>query len=223
MKTITTTGSQMYNLISELYPICRSITGNGVRETLKILQQHIPLDIHEVPTGTPVFDWTVPKEWNVRDAYVKNAKGEKVIDFKKSNLHILNYSIPIHEKMPLAQLKEHLFTLSDRPDWIPYRTSYYNENWGFCLTHRQLEALEDGEYEVYIDSSLEEGHLTYGEYFLKGETSDEILLSCHICHPSLCNDNLSGISLVTFLAKHLNTLSLRYSIHSWDDWIDYLA
>jgi aminopeptidase-like protein len=211
MKTITTTGSQMYNLISELYPICRSITGNGVRETLKILQQHIPLDIHEVPTGTPVFDWTVPKEWNVRDAYVKNAKGEKVIDFKKSNLHILNYSIPIHEKMPLAQLKEHLFTLSDRPDWIPYRTSYYNENWGFCLTHRQLEALEDGEYEVYINSSLEEGHLTYGEYFLKGETSDEILLSCHICHPSLCNDNLSGISLVTFLAKHLNTLSLRYS------------
>jgi aminopeptidase-like protein len=212
MKTnLTTNGSEMYNLISELYPICRSITGNGVRETLKILQRHIPLDIREVPTGTPVFDWTVPKEWNVRDAYVKNAQGEKVIDFKKSNLHLLNYSIPIHEKMPLAQLKEHLFTLSDRPDWIPYRTSYYSENWGFCLTHRQLEALEDGEYEVYIDSSLEEGYLTYGEYFLKGETSDEILLSCHICHPSLCNDNLSGISLVTFLAKHLSTLSLHYS------------
>lgn len=201
----------MYDLISELYPICRSITGNGVRETLKILQRHIPLDIHEVPTGTPVFDWTVPKEWNVRDAYIKNDRGEKVIDFKKSNLHLLNYSTPIHEKMPLAQLKEHLFTLSDRPDWIPYRTSYYSENWGFCLTHRQLEALEDGEYEVYIDSSLEEGYLTYGEYFLKGETSDEILLSCHICHPSLCNDNLSGISLVTFLAKHLSALSLRYS------------
>ncbi|NJM90515.1 MAG: DUF4910 domain-containing protein [Hydrococcus sp. RU_2_2] len=205
------TGLEMYDLISELYPICRSITGNGVRETLKILQRHIPLDIREVPTGMPVFDWTVPKEWNVRDAYVKNAKGEKVIDFKKSNLHLLNYSTPIHEKIPLAQLKEHLFTLSDRPDWIPYRTSYYSENWGFCLTHRQLEALEDGEYEVYIDSSLEDGYLTYGEYFLKGETSDEILLSCHICHPSLCNDNLSGISLITFLAKHLSTLSLRYS------------
>jgi aminopeptidase-like protein len=205
------TGLEMYDLISELYPICRSITGNGVRETLKILQRHIPLDIREVPTGMPVFDWTVPKEWNVRDAYVKNAKGEKVIDFKKSNLHLLNYSTPIHEKIPLAQLKEHLFTLSDRPDWIPYRTSYYSENWGFCLTHRQFEALEDGEYEVYIDSSLEDGYLTYGEYFLKGETSDEILLSCHICHPSLCNDNLSGISLVAFLAKHLSTLSLRYS------------
>jgi aminopeptidase-like protein len=201
----------MYNLISKLYPICRSITGDGVRETLRILQQHILLDIHEVPTGTQVFDWRVPKEWNVRDAYVKNAKGEKVIDFQASNLHLLSYSIPIHQKMSLAQLKEHLFTLPDYPDWIPHRTSYYGENWGFSLTHRQLQSLEEGEYEVYIDSSVEEGHLTYGEYFLKGETSKEILLSCHVCHPSLCNDNLSGISLVTFLAKHLSTLSLHYS------------
>lgn len=204
-------GLEMHRLISKLYPICRSITGNGVRETLKILQQYIPLDIHEVPTGTQVFDWTVPKEWNVRDAYVKNARGEKVIDFQASNLHLLSYSIPIHQKMSLAQLKEHLFSLPDCPDWIPHRTSYYSENWGFSLTHRQLQALEEGEYEVYIDSSLEEGYLTYGEYFLKGEISDEILLSCHVCHPSLCNDNLSGISLVTLLAKHLSSLSLHYS------------
>jgi aminopeptidase-like protein len=204
-------GSQMHQLIAKLYPICRSITGDGVRKSLYILKQYIPLEIYEVPTGTPVFDWTVPKEWNVRDAYVKNSRGEKVIDFQKSNLHVLNYSIPIQKKMSLTELKEHLFSMSDRPDWIPYRTSYYNENWGFCLTHRQLQELEEGEYEVYIDSSLEAGHLTCGEYFLQGETDEEILFSCHICHPSLCNDNLSGISLATFLAKHLSSLSLRYS------------
>ncbi len=204
-------GAAMYQLISDLYPICRSITGNGVRKTLSILQQYIPLEIHQVPTGTKVFDWTVPKEWNIKDAYVKNAKGEKIIDFQKSNLHLLNYSIPIQKKMPLSDLKEHLFSLPERPDWIPYRTSYYSENWGFCLTHRQLEALEDGEYEVYINSSLEPGHLTYGEYYLPGESKEEVLFSCHICHPSLCNDNLSGISIVTFLAKQLSSLSLKYS------------
>jgi aminopeptidase-like protein len=204
-------GTQMYHLISNLYPICRSITGDGVRKTLNILQEYIPLEIHEVSTGTQVFDWTVPKEWNIRDAYVKNAQKEKVIDFQKSNLHVLNYSIPIQTKMPLSELKEHLFSMSDRPDWIPYRTSYYSENWGFCLTHRQLERLEDGEYEVYIDSTLEPGHLTYGEYYLPGESEEEILFSCHICHPSLCNDNLSGISVVAFLAKYLSSLSLKYS------------
>ena len=204
-------GTTMYQLISDLYLICRSITGDGVRKTLAILQQNIPLEINQVPTGTKVFDWTVPKEWNIKDAYVKNAKGEKVIDFQKSNLHLLNYSIPIQKKMPLSELKKHLFSLPEHPDWIPYRTSYYSENWGFCLTHRQLEALEDGEYEVYIDSSLEPGHLTYGEYYLPGESKEEVLFSCHICHPSLCNDNLSGISIVTFLAKHLSSLSLRYS------------
>jgi aminopeptidase-like protein len=204
-------GTQMYQLIGELYPICRSITGNGVRKSLGILQDYIPLQLHEVPTGRQVFDWTVPKEWNVRDAYVKNASGEKVIDFQQSNLHLLNYSIPIHEKMSLTQLKEHLFSLSDRPDWIPYKTSYYKETWGFCLSHRQLESLEEGEYEVFIDSSLEAGHLTYGEYFLEGESDDEILFSCHSCHPSLCNDNLSGMVMATFLAQQLSLRSRRYS------------
>lgn len=204
-------GISMYELIAQLYPICRSITGDGIRKTLKIIGQQIPLDIHEVPTGTPAFDWTIPKEWNVRDAYVKDVRGEKVIDFQASNLHLLNYSIPIHQTMPLAQLKEHLFSLSDHPDWIPYRTSYYRETWGFCLPHRTLETLEEGEYEVYIDSSLEDGFLTYGEYFLPGETDDEILFSCHCCHPSLCNDNLSGIALATSVAQHLANLPRRYS------------
>ncbi|NJR64302.1 MAG: DUF4910 domain-containing protein [Leptolyngbyaceae cyanobacterium CRU_2_3] len=204
-------GSEMHHLISSLYPICRSITGDGVRKTLHILQQLIPLQIYEVPTGTPVFDWTVPKEWNVRDAYVKNCLGEKIIDFQASNLHLLNYSTPIHQTMPLSELKAHLFTLPEHPEWVPYRTSYYKENWGFCLSHNTLQSLEDGEYEVYIDSSLEDGHLTYGEYYLAGETDDEVLFSCHICHPSLCNDNLSGIALATFLANHLSSLTRRYS------------
>ena len=204
-------GTEMYQLISKLYPICRSITGNGIRETLNIIKELVPVDIHEVPTGTRVFDWTVPKEWNIKDAYVLNSKGKKIIDFKKSNLHVLGYSVPIRRKVFLTELKEHLFTLPDHPDWIPYRTSYYKENWGFCLSHKQFLSLEDDEYEVFIDSSLEEGHLTYGEYYLKGETEEEILISCHCCHPSLCNDNLSGIALATYLAKFIKLFSLRYS------------
>lgn len=204
-------GLDMYNLIAELYPICRSITGDGVRKTLKIIQQHIPLKVHEVPTGTPVFDWTVPKEWNIRDAYIKDETGKKVVDFQNSNLHVLNYSIPIHQKMSLSELKEHLFSMPDRPDWVPYRTSYYQENWGFCLSDRTLQSLPEGDYEVYIDSSLEPGSLTYGELLLPGQTTDEVILCCHSCHPSLCNDNLSGIALVTFLADYLSRQTLRYS------------
>ncbi len=204
-------GEEMHGLIAELYPICRSITGNGVRESLRIIQQRVPLTVHEVPTGTKVFDWTVPKEWNIRDAYIRNPRGERVVDFKKSNLHVVSYSIPVKARMQLEDLKDHLHSLPEQPDWIPYRTSYYNENWGFCLSHRQLEALEDGEYEVCIDSTLEEGHLTYGEYLLPGESNDEVLISCHICHPSLCNENLSGVSLVALLAASLKQLSLRYS------------
>ncbi len=204
-------GFEIHQLISQLYPICRSITGDGVRKTLHILQQFIPLELHEVPTGTQVFDWTVPKEWNIVDAYVIDPQGEKVIDFQKSNLHVLNYSISINQKMPLSELKEHLFSLPDRPDWVPYRTSYYHENWGFCLSHHALENLQDGEYQVYIDSSLTSGSLTYGEYYIPGETNDEILFSCHICHPSLCNDNLSGIGLATFLARQIQEKPRRYS------------
>jgi aminopeptidase-like protein len=204
-------GQKMYSLITELFPICRSITGDGVRQTLSKLQELIPLNIHEVPSGTRVFDWTVPKEWNIRDAYIKDSNGERVIDFRKSNLHVVNYSVPIRKKMALAELKGHIFTLPDHPDWIPYRTSYYKEDWGFCLSHNQLLGLKDEEYEVCIDSSLKDGYLTYGEYFLQGATEDEFLVSCHVCHPSLCNDNLSGIALATYFAKSIASLPLRYS------------
>jgi aminopeptidase-like protein len=204
-------GREMYRLITELYPICRSITGNGVRETLRIIARHIPVEIHNVPSGTQVFDWTVPREWNITDAYVKSSRGERVIDFQVSNLHVVNYSVPIKRRMPLADLRPHLFTLPDHPDWIPYRTSYYNENWGFCLSHNKLMELRDEEYEVCIDSSLEPGFLSYAEYFLPGESSDEVLVSCHVCHPSLANDNLSGIALALFLAKHLSGIKRKYS------------
>jgi len=204
-------GVDMHRLMSELFPICRSITGEGVRVTLCHLQRYIPLEVREVESGTQVFDWTVPKEWNIQDAYIKNNKGERVVDFQKSNLHVVSYSQPIHAKMTFQELKPHLFTLPDNPDWIPYRTSYYKESWGFCLTHQQLMDLRDEEYEVCIDSTFAKGHLTYGEYFLRGTTAQEILISCHICHPSLCNDNLSGIALATFLAKTLSLKPSRYS------------
>jgi aminopeptidase-like protein len=204
-------GQEIYQLICQLYPICRSITGDGVRQTLKILQKHIPLEIREIPSGTQVFDWVVPKEWNIKSAYVKDAQGKKVIDFKKSNLHVLNYSVPVSSKLTLERLKQYLYSAPEHPDWIPYRTSYYKENWGFCLTENQLRALSEGEYEVFIDSTLENGYLTYGEYFLQGETDSEILISTHVCHPSLANDNLSGVGLATFLAEHLSKLALRYS------------
>lgn len=206
-----TRGKELYSLVEELYPICRSITGDGVRETLKKLQAHVALTIHEVPTGTQVFDWTVPKEWNIRDAYIKDGNGEKIVDFQRSNLHVMSYSTPVRQTLSLEELKPHLFSLPEHPEWIPYRTSYHNEQWGFCLTHKQLLELRDEEYEVCIDSSLENGALTYGEYYLEGEITDEVLISCHICHPSLCNDNLSGIAVATFLAKFLSTEARRYS------------
>jgi len=202
-------GSEMYNLMTELYPICRSITGDGVRKTDKIIGKHIPLKIHEVPTGTNVFDWVIPKEWNINDAYIIDPNGEKIIDFKKSNLHVMNYSVPIKAKMTLDELKPHLYTIPEKSDVIPYRISYYKENWGFCLSHNQFLNLKDGEYEVVIDSTLKEGSLTYGECFLPGETDDEILISCYTCHPSLCNDNLSGVVLSTFLAKTIAKINLR--------------
>ena len=201
----------MKELIAAAYPICRSITGDGVRQTLAMLAEHIPLEVHEVPTGTQVFDWTVPKEWNIRDAWVKGPDGEKVIDFQRSNLHVLNYSVPVHAKLPLSELRQHLFTLPEQPGLVPYRTSYYRETWGFCLSHDQLQALPEGEYEVFIDSILADGSLTYGECFLPGASEREVLVSCHVCHPSLCNDNLSGIAVCTFLARELSRLRLRYS------------
>jgi aminopeptidase-like protein len=204
-------GRDMHQFIAELYPICRSITGDGLRETLRRIGEHIPLNVQEVASGTQVFDWTVPKEWNIRDAYIKDSRGKRVVDFKRSNLHLVNYSVPVHKTMSLEELKPYLHTLPEHPDWIPYRSSYYKDTWGFCLSHRQFVALADENYEVCIDSSLEDGHLTYGDSYLPGESRDEVLISSHVCHPSLCNDNLSGISLAVFLAKHLQSCSHRYS------------
>jgi aminopeptidase-like protein len=201
----------MMALIEELFPICRSITGNGVRQTLEILRRFIPLEAHEVPSGIGVLDWTVPPEWNLRDAYILDPDGRRVVDFAANNLHIVQYSRPIDAMIPLGELRPHLHTLPDQPDWIPYRTSYYTENWGFCLTHRQLSSLADGPYRVVIDSDLGPGHLSYGELLIPGETDDTVLFSCHICHPSLANDNLSGIAVATMLACHLQTLRRRHS------------
>ena len=204
-------GRTMMALIEELFPICRSITGNGLRQTLEFLQRYVPLKVNEVPSGTKVLDWTVPYEWNIRQAYVARQDGTRVVDFEKNNLHILQYSRPIDTTMSLADLRPHLHTLPDQPDWIPYRTSYYSENWGFCLTHREMSSLNDGSYRVVIDADLAPGHLSYGELLIPGETDDTVLFSCHICHPSLANDNLSGIAVATLLARHIQTLQPRFS------------
>ena len=204
-------GEDIYSLAAEIYPICRSITGEGVRRTLDLLARHIDLCVREIPTGTQVFDWTVPREWNIRDAYIKNSAGERIVDVQACNLHVLGYSTPVHAKLRLDELRKHVFTLPDQPDLIPYRTSYYAERWGFCMTHNQLMSLPDDLYEVMIDSSLEDGSLTFGEYFHKGDSDEEFLLSAHICHPSLANDNCSGLALLTHLAKRLAGLKTRYS------------
>ena len=203
---------RMRALMQRLFPICRSITGDGVRETLRILREHIPLEIREVPTGTQVFDWSVPREWNIKDAWIKNSAGERLIDFQRLNLHVVSYSVPVHQRMRLAELREHLHTVPHQPNWVPYRTSYYKESWGFCVSENQLAQFNDTEeYDVCIDSSLTNGHLSYGEFLLKGEEAEEVLISCHICHPSLANDNLSGIAVAVELARHLASTPRRYS------------
>jgi aminopeptidase-like protein len=204
-------GREMHALIAELFPICRSITGEGLRRTLRSIERHVPITVHEVPSGTRAFDWTVPEEWNISDAWVKNGRGERVIDFRVSNLHVVNYSVPTRCTLPLAALQTHLFSLPEHPDWVPYRTAYYERGWGFCVSERQRRALEEGTYEVVVDSTLGPGNLSYGEWLLPGSTREEVLISCHVCHPSLANDNLSGIALTTFLAKILKERTLRFS------------
>jgi len=207
-----TAGEELYKLVAELYPICRSITGDGLRRTLEVIDREIGgLEVSEVPTGTQVLDWTVPREWNVRDAWVADAAGRRVIDFQVSNLHLVSYSTPVRARLSLAELKEHLFTLPDQPDWVPYRTSYYAERWGFCASRRLVDSLPDGDYEVCVDSTLADGHLTYGERLVEGQTSEEVLVSCHVCHPSLANDNLSGIAVASRLARLLAEGRPRYS------------
>lgn len=204
-------GVSLTDVMERLYPICRSITGDGVRETLAVIGERLPLEIHEVPTGTRVLDWTIPREWNISDAYVADQNGKRVIDFRSSNLHVVNYSAPINTSMSLEELRDHLHTLPDHPDWIPYLTSYYVEDWGFCLRQRELDDLADGDYEVVIDSELSEGSLTYGEMFLPGRSDEEVLLTTHVCHPSLCNDNLSGIVTLVAVGLALRKVESRYS------------
>ena len=196
-------GAAMYAFATELYPVFRSLTGEGVRRTLEAVGERVPLTVHEVPTGTPALDWTVPREWTVREAWIKGPGGEVVADIRRHNLHLVGYSVPVRARMPLADLQPHLHSLPERPEWIPYRTSYWRETWGFCLAHAERERLPEGEYEVCIDSTLADGALTYGECFLPGEEDAEVLLSCHVCHPSLANDNLSGIVVATALASIL--------------------
>lgn len=210
--------NEIDTLLHRLYPITRSITGNGNRETLNILQEYIPLEIIEYPTGQEVYDWTIPKEWNIKDAWIKNSKGEKVIDFKNSNLHIVSYSIPIHKKIKWSELKNHLHYLEDLPEAIPYRTSYYNETWGFCLSYSQFLNLDsqlngDEEFEICIDSKLENGSLTIGELLIEGKSKKEYLLSSYICHPSMLNDSMSGVIASTLIAKELlkNKENLEHS------------
>ncbi|MGV9361147.1 DUF4910 domain-containing protein [Amycolatopsis sp. NPDC003731] len=205
------TGAELHALVERLYPICRSITGDGVRQTLDIIGEHIALERHEVPTGTAVLDWTIPQEWNIRDAYVAAPSGERVIDFQELNLHVVGYSVPVRQRMPLSELREHLHTLPDQPSWVPYRTSYYAPAWGFCLAQEKLDALPDGEYDVVIDSTLADGSLTYAEHVVPGRVTDEVIVSCHVCHPSLANDNLAGIAVAISLAQQLALSQPHYT------------
>jgi aminopeptidase-like protein len=203
--------SDMFSEVNTLFPICRSITGKGVIETLEILGSKIPLKTIGVQTGTKVFDWEIPKIWNIRDAYIKDSKGNRLVDFKKSNLHVISYSIPVNKRMNLSELKPFLHTLPELPDAIPYLTSYYSESWGFCISHNQFMSLEEDVYEVVIDSELKEGDLLYGEFFKAGKKKEIFLVSTYLCHPSLCNDNLSGVVVALALAKILNKLDTEYS------------
>ena len=199
-------GQDMYALCVKLFPICRSITGNGGRQTLQALQEICPsMILHEVPTGTQVFDWTVPKEWNIRDAWIKNSKGEKILDFQETNLHVMGYSLPVDRKVTLAELLPLIHTQPDQPDAVPYVTSYYKERYGFCMTQNQKDALPEDTYHIYIDSELKDGSLTYGEILIPSTegNEDEIFLSTYVCHPSMANNELSGPAVTIYLAKWL--------------------
>lgn len=204
-------GQFMYRLLVELFPICRSITGEGVRETLRIIKSHIPITMVEVPSGTQVFDWVIPPEWNIRDGYILDEQGNKIVDFKKNNLHVMGYSAPINKKITLEELQEHLYSLESQPNAIPYITSYYKERWGFCLTHTLRKELKSGIYHAVIDSELKQGFLTYGEIIIPGQSQQEVFLSTYICHPSMANNELSGPVVTTALVKWLLSESRYYT------------
>jgi len=200
----------MYGLCEDLFPINRSITGDGVRETLDIIKSYLPeLQVTEVPSGTKCFDWEIPREWKIRDAYIIDPTGKKIADFKKNNLHVVGYSVAVDQEMSLDELRPKLFSKPDLPDAIPYYTSYYKEDWGFCISENEKKQLKEGNYKVYIDSELFDGSLTYGEIFLEGKTKKEVFLSTYICHPSMANNELSGPAVATFLAKYIRSLDNR--------------
>lgn len=206
-----TCGHAMYQLLVELFPICRSITGDGLRETLRILRRHVPLAVYEIPSGTKVFDWAVPKEWNIKDAYVVDSTGARIVDFRESNLHVVGYSIPVDTTVSLEELQEHLYSREDQPGAIPYVTSYYEERWGFCLTHERRKSLASADYRVVIDSELKDGFLTYGELIIPGDTVREVLLSTYVCHPSMAHNELSGPVVTTWLAQWIASKPRRYT------------
>ena len=209
-------GNKIYKFAEELWPLNRSITGEGLRETLKRIKFHLPnLKIKSVPSGTKVFDWKIPKEWNVNEAYIISPSGIKFCDFSINNLHLIGYSMPFEGKLELNELKKHLYTLPDQKNAVPYITSYYKKRWGFCLTQDQYNNLEEGEYYVKIDSSLFDGYLNYAELLIEGKSSKEIFLSTYVCHPSMANNELSGPTVLTYLAKWLsehNNLEYSYRI-----------
>ena len=200
----------MYSLCEKLFPICRSITGDGVRQTLRILQEVVPeINVYEVPAGTKVFDWIIPKEWHINDGWIKNSKGEKIVDFNEQNLHVVGYSTPVNKKVNLEELKKYLYTQPDQSNAIPYVTSYYKEGYGFCITQEQYDSLQEDVYHMYIDSELLLGYLSYGELIIPGESEKEVLLSTYVCHPSMANNELSGPALSVYLAKWLMSLPRR--------------
>lgn len=203
-------GIEIHNLAKQLWPINRSITGEGVRQTLEVIAEHIPkLKIHSVKSGTKVFDWEVPKEWHINEAYIITPSGERICDFSNNNLHLVGYSVPFNKTIPLSELQKHLYSLPNQPNAIPYITSYYKERWGFCISDTQRSQLEDGDYQVVIDSKLFDGELNYGELLIKGKSEEEVLLSSYVCHPSMANNELSGPTVVTFLARWLTELKSR--------------
>jgi len=205
-------GKSIYNLCKQLWPITRSITGNGVRETLRIIQKEIPdLTINEVLTGVQCFDWKIPKEWNIIDAYIIDPNGDKIINFQENNLHVVSYSTPINQTISLSDLQQHLYSIPGQPNAIPYVTSYYQERWGFCLSDSQRKTLVEGNYQVFIDSELSDGSLTYGELIIPGKSKKEVFLSTYICHPSMANNELSGPTVTTYLAKWLQSKSREYT------------
>jgi aminopeptidase-like protein len=210
MPEMNDAGRNMYELAGRLFPICRSITGNGFRRSLEMIREIVPeIQAFEIPSGTSVFDWTVPKEWNIQGGWIKDMQGKTIVDFKDCNLHVMGYSVPVHQTISREELLNHVYTQPEQPEWIPYVTSYYKERWGFCMSERQKQALTDAEYEVCIDSTLEDGYLTYGELILPGDTDDEIFFSTYLCHPSMANNELSGPCVQTELIKYLKSLSHR--------------